>query len=282
MAFDREKARKGSAGIEASKNASGGGDYTPMLTWKAGEKRYIKFLTPFEEIPTVDFHNFMIVDYSDNNKPIYRSFISPQDPGALGPEGYDPIKTKFGLMPKKRQIAVAVELEPVYKAGKGSKKEITDWTVAQREYTNKDDEEVTVPNVGLIVQSHIFFGPLAVYAEDTDVEDYVWEVVRSGGDQNTTYVFRERGDAPEVELDDDNVPDLDAYLSDLASEERMHQYIDHLPSDWVLDTYAEKSKKSKGRGRATAEVTAEEPGSEPETNSFDDLRSSLRKSKASK
>jgi len=229
MGFDRSKARTGVEGIEASKR-SGSSDYTPMLTWKAGEKKYIKFVTPLEEVPTVDFHPFIIVGHNDNNKPIYRSFISPQDPAVKGAEGYDPIKDR-GYAPKKRQIAVAVELEPVFQTSTKNKREITGWNVAERSFERQDGTEVTVPNVGLIVQSHIFFGSLAVFAEDTVVEDLVWEVTRSGGDQNTSYIFRDRGDAPDVELGEE-VPDLDAYLDELSSEDRMRELIDPLPADW--------------------------------------------------
>lgn len=272
MGFDRSRARTGVEGIEASKK-SGTSDYTPMLTWKAGEKKYIKFVTPLEEVPTVDFHPFIIVGHNDNNKPVYRSFISPQDPAVKGAEGYDPIKAR-GYAPKKRQIAVAVELEPVFKV-EGKKREIEGWNVAEREFTRQDGTEVSVPNVGLIVQSHIFFGPLAVYAEDTVVEDLVWEVTRSGGDQNTAYIFRDRGDAPEVELGEE-VPDLDAYLDELSSEDRMRELIDPLPADWVLDTYA---KKGKNAPVSRSKVAAEElDTADPDADEFAALRASTRRS----
>ena len=280
MGFNRDNARKGVEGIEASKRSgSGGGDYTPMLTWKAGEKKFIKFLTPLSEVPTVDFYQYIIVGINEvTQKPIYRSFISPQDPGVEGHENNrDYIKDR-GYMPKKRQIAVAVQVEPVYSdAGRG-KKTISDWTVVNREFTRQDGTEVSVPNVGLIVQSHIFFGPLAVYAEDTDVEDFVWEVTRSGGDQNTSYVFRDRGEAPEVDLGEE-VPDLDAYLTELSSEDRMRELIEHLPANWTLDQYAKKGQ-AKPTSRASQVQADTLDTTAPDEDSFADLRSTVASSRA--
>ena len=254
------KFRRGADAIKQSAKSGGSGSFTPMLTWKAGEKKYVQFVTPLEEVPTVLYHNFIRVSDTDDGRPVYRSFISRRDPALDGPNGYDPIWDR-GYPAKPRQIAVAVELEPVYGAGTGNRKKIESFSVKQREYTNKNGETVSVPAVGLIVQSHIFFGPLTTADEEGyPLSESVMLISRRGGDQNTAYDVIPVGDAIELNLPEEAMVDLDAYLDELSDEARVRELIDPLPDGWVLDRFAEKNRQAKAKqNQRTAPVEEEAP-----------------------
>jgi hypothetical protein len=278
--------RRGAQAIQQAAERKNSGKFTPTIRWKAGEKKYIIFLQPIDEVVTVLYHNFIIIGHSDaTNKPIYSSYISRRDPELDGKDGYDELWDRFQEPPKERCLGLAVELVPVTEKVNGRNK-IVSFDFAVREFENKDGENVQVPAVGLIIESpYTFWGYLSTFADDAPIESVVFAVTRRGGGTDTAYDFVSAGDAPEVgdALDEFFATfDFDAYLEDLASEERMKEEIGPLPDDWVVNPYSKKRKNEKGKkasagntrfNRAaaseaeeegTGEDAAPEAGAEPE------------------
>lgn len=264
--------RKGAQAIKDSAERKNGGKFTPSIRWKAGEKKYIMFLQSIDEIPTVACHNFIIIGHSDStNKPIYSSYISRRDPSLDGPEGYDELWDRFDEPPKERQISLAVELVPVTEKVNGRNK-ITSFDLAMRDF-ERDGEPVQVPAVGLINESPFtFYGYLSTYADDAPIESVVFAVTRRGGGTDTAYDFVPCGDVPDLgdSLDEFMTEfDFDAYLDDLASEEKMRAEIGPLPDDWVVNPYAKKKGKKTPTGGSqrfsrSAPADVEEEGTSSE------------------
>ena len=259
--------RKGVDAFEASQRRSTT-DFTPRLKWKAGETKHIQFLTPAEEIPTVELYDFMIVGHNDNtNKPIYRSFISPRDPALLedNPDARDYFQERIkegkkSALPKKRQVAVVAVIEPEYGTAENSRrKEYKQGKLATRTYVNREGVEIEVPDIGLVIGSSVFFGYFFTFSQRKNLEDYVFAVERRGGDQNTQYHPFDVGPALDLNIPDEAYIDLDAYLSELADEERMREYVADKPADWVFDSNAEKAA---GRNTRTRTAVADEPENE--------------------
>ncbi len=262
--------RKGAQAVQEAATRSGSGKFTPTIRWKAGEKKYILFLQPMDEIVTVLMHNFVIIGHSDaSNKPIYSSYISRRDPALDGDAGYDELWDRFDKPPKSRTIGLAVELEPKTEKVNGRNK-VVGFDIAKREF-ERDGETVKVPAVGLIIESPFtFWGWLSTYADDAPIESQVLAVTRRGAKTDTSYDFIPVGDPPDVEevlREFQEEFDFDAYLDELASEERMREEIGPLPDSFTVDEYQKKGKDAKrpknSRFQAAPEV--EEEGTSEET-----------------
>ena len=259
--------RKGNEEMKKAAERSGGGKFMPSMKWDAGETKYIQFITAIEDIPTVLFHNFIVTGFRDDGNKIYNSFISRRDPAIDGPEGYDELIDRFDESPVNKSIALALELEPVYKT-QGKRKTIEGFEPAYRTFETKDGEEKTVPAVQLIIQSPgNFFGWLSTYADMKPIEGAIFAVKRVGKSTDTRYDFMEVTDEgldltdvlEEVEFD------FEAYLEELADEDRMRELIGDLPDDFVVNPYNKNRKKESGgkstRTRVKADVE-EEPAEE--------------------
>lgn len=240
--------RRGAEAARAAATRSGGGKFTPTHRFEAGETKYLQFLTSADEIPTVLMHRFITVDYKENGDPIYKEFISRRDPDLDGPEGYDELIDRFDSHPTSRCIALAVELEPVY-GKQGTKKVLEGFDIATREYTTGEGEEKVVPNVALVIES-----PFTLYQQVFDnadvnpIEDVIFAVKRNGKGTDTSYTLIPAGEA--LDLEDDLAEffeefDFEAYLEELADEDRMREYIAPLPDDFVVNRFAKKGKKGK-------------------------------------
>lgn len=249
--------RRGAEAIQAAATRSGGGGFTPTHRFEAGETKYLQFLTPIEDVFTVLMHRFVITGYrEDGNTPIYKDFISRRDEGLDGPEGYDPLIDRFGLTPSQRSIAVAVELEPVFKK-QGTKKVIDDWKVVEREYTDAEGTEHSVPNIALVVESPFtFFGHLTAIADLKPIESVIFAVKRTGKSTDTQYTFMEAGEAldgaDELYEEFSEQFDLEAYLEELADEDRIKELIDPLDDDFTVSRYQKKDKKKNTSSKSTS------------------------------
>lgn len=193
--------RRGAAAIEEAATSRGGGNFRPFvptIQWKDDkEEKYILFLTPVDEIPTVDYHDWIPVGKGEKaNGDTYtkfEQFISRKDP-AIG-ESYDEIEDRLNTKPKSRNIAVAVELEPILEKDAKGRERAVGFVVATDTYTRKDDNgneiEVEQPLIGLVIQAaQNFFGWLSSYdASQGPIEETPMHVVRRGKDANTTYDF---------------------------------------------------------------------------------------------
>lgn len=248
--------RTGADAIRQSAESRGGSkDFAPQITWKGGETKYVQFITPLEEVPTVEMYQYIVVGHKDNGDPIYRTFISPRDPALLSdnPDARDYLRER-GLYPKRRQVALAVELEPQIETVRGKRRPVG-FSVSERTYTKEDGTETVVPAVGVIIQSHVFFSWFATFADDYDVQDHVFKVSREGNDQNTKYNCFVEGPAIDLNLKPEDMPiNFEEYLDELANEERMRSLVADKPDDWVFDRYANRGKaKSQPRARYVEE-----------------------------
>lgn len=269
--------RRGADAIAQAAKRKGGGKFAPVFKFEADETKYLQFLVPMEDIPTVLMHQFIIIGSREDGSPKYERFISRRDPGLDGPDGYDEIIDRFGLTPTERSVALAVEVEPVYGEGTGRRKKIEGFDLAMRQF-EKDGETVEVPAFQLVIESpKTFFNHLAAQDDVKAIEETIWAVKRNGKGTDTTYTFIDTGeDALDVE-DELNAFtetfDFEAWLDELADEERMRELIEPLPDDHRLSRFGGKGKKDddaeapkRGR-RASSRARAadvEEDDSEPE------------------
>lgn len=246
-------------GAEASRAAatrkSGAGKFKPTHRFEAGETTYLQFLTPADEIPTVLMHRFICVGFKENGDKKYADFISRRDPDLEGPDGYDELIDRFGSYPTERNIAVAVELEPVFER-KNGKKVLDGFDLSEREYTDKEGNEKTVPNVALVIESpKTLFEQLFGWVELTgkNIEDVILAVKRNGKGTDTSYTVVEAGEALDLEDELEEALeelDLEAYLEDLADEDRMRDLLADLADDFVVNQYAKKGKGNKSEAKA--------------------------------
>lgn len=265
------KFRRGREAAEAAKTSGGAGRFTPTFKWsKPGDEFYLQFLTPSDDIPVIEYHNFIIVGESQDGKPIYKDFISPLDP-AFADEGldHDPLIDRFGVFPKSYNVALAVEVKPIKEGRK-----VVDWEVVNKEYETREGEKRVEPNVRLVMQS-IFsdlFPALFNFVEtkDEDITTKVFNVKQHGKGKDKKILPVEMGDAIELDFDPNEIFDWESHLESLASPERYAQYIDPLPDDAeVQRSFGGDSKKaSSGRSSSqrTTRTTRTESSSEAEEN----------------
>lgn len=200
-------------GITALKSSGGeGGNFTPFvprISWDDGEEKYVAILNPVDEIPKIHLHEFIPVgegkraDGTTYTK--YEDFLARTTP-AIG-EDDDPLTDK-GSDARERNIAVAVELEPIMGTGKGGRARPKGFEVKTLEFTRRifdddgDDtgekEEVTAPVIGFVVQSPFnFFGYLASHNEtEGPHEDTAFRIKRRGAKTNTAYDWTPYLDQP--------------------------------------------------------------------------------------
>lgn len=275
--------RKGGEAVVAAASKSGGGAWAPIMRFEGGETKYIQFMMPMDDIYTVLMHQYIIVGDREDGSPIYERFISRRDPGLDGAKGYDEIWDRFGYKPTERSVAIALEVEPIFDAGKGSRKTITGFDVVERQYENQEGETVTVPNFALIVESpKTFFTHLAANADIKEIDETIFAVKRTGKGTDTTYTFIDTGeDALDVEdlfEEFTETFDLEAWLENLADENRMAELIGPLPDDAKISAFPpkggkdEKEEKKPARSsrtrRTSAKAKVEEE--EPEVEEGDD------------
>lgn len=263
----------GSAAITKAVARTGTGRYTPTLFWDEENKpKYIQFLTDIEGFYTFEGHWMMNLGQrkDDPSKTQWGNFISPRDPHVDGADGIDLIADRFGLATKSRTFAIVVELEPITeetKSRSGKKvNSIVGFKPVMRKYTDKEKVEHEVPNVALICESPFtFFKWFNNYADDHDLSEEVFKVVKKGKKKDTDYYGEAVGEAvdlSEIGVDEAAVALLHDYIEDLASAERMTKLIGPLSDNHILDRYRQKSKSA---ASADDEPTVG-PDSEPDAD----------------
>jgi hypothetical protein len=168
--------------------------FCPEIRWLEGDKRYIMFLNRIDYIPTVELHEFIPVGdgitKAGKRYIRYEKFIDRRDP-CIG-EDADDLTDRLGHQPRRKTMAIAVELLPVTKKVQGRDKPVS-FTVKVEEFTRTtedgNEEEVWAPRVGVVTQSKAnFFGWFSSYDEATaPIESSAFQVVRRGGDRDTAY-----------------------------------------------------------------------------------------------
>lgn len=184
-------------GLAPEESREGGSRQFPgflrSIQWmKDREEKYIAFLNPASDIVTAEVHTFIPVGTWKSGKPRYEEFISRTDPG-VG-ETADDLTDRLNRKAQKRDIAVAVELEPTYTTVNGRKRP-TGFSVKTESFERKVEgggtEEVEAPVIGLVMQSRRnFFGWVGSFDAATNpIEDTPLQVIRRGKDADTAYDF---------------------------------------------------------------------------------------------
>ena len=168
--------------------------FCPEIRWtEDGETKYIAFLNRAEDMYGVNLHTFVPVATATSKAgkeyTKYEMFIDRRNIG----ENSDELTDRLGHRPQERWLAVAIELEPTYSTVNGRKRP-TGFAVKCETFERNTDngtEEVTVPVIGMIVQSRRnFYGWLGSFDESTaPVEETAMQVIRRGKDQHTQYDF---------------------------------------------------------------------------------------------
>jgi hypothetical protein len=250
--------RKGAQVIAQSGQKRESGTPRPnFVNWEPDEKKYIQFITPLEEIPTVLMHQFIITGERDNGSYVYNDFVSRKDPAFDGEDGYDPIWDRFEVQPRLKSVALAAVLQPKRSAGK-----ITGWELASK--ARRDD---TIDDIGLIVQTPAnFFRWLTTFADDTGnaIEDCVFSVTRRGEKISTRYDFV-KTEHPAIDLSAyaENFPDVEAYLGGLGDEDRLRSLIDPLPDTAMVSRYGGKNT-TETNSQSDADAEHSTPWQEPD------------------
>lgn len=265
--------RKGGAAIlhnpaPATGFVNDGNPRPQFIQWAQEEKKYIQFITPLEDIPRVKMHQFIITGQRDDGSPIYNDFVSRRDAGIDGEDGYDPIWTRFDLVPRDRCVAAAAALEPT----RNAEGKIDGWNIATKT-TRKGD---SVPEIGLIIQHPAnFFSWLATFESDTgaSIENCIFSVTRRGEKISTRYEFI-KTDMPAVDLSDyaDKIPDIDEYLTFLSDENRVRSLIDPLPDNAKLSRFADTKPQASVQSEETPPWSDDES---PKNTRFASLRAKI-------
>lgn len=190
--------RRGSAAIQEASKSSGGGDWKPFLSahyWKGeeGEEKYLLFLNEVEDMPLFDMIQF--IPDSERDK-VYYETVAKTDP--FFGEKSDEFEKKWDATPRKTNIAIAVELEPVVEVVNKRRKP-RGFEVKTIEFERRildddgeatdDTEEVTAPAVGYVAQSpNNFFNQISNYdANEAPITETALKIVRIGKDKTTSY-----------------------------------------------------------------------------------------------
>lgn len=260
--------RRGKAAIdEANKRSGGNGDFTPFIKsiyWKEdGEERYLLFLTPVDESPQFD-----LIEFIPTERGYPETTVAKTDP--YFEEKSDDFEKLWDATPRVRNIAVAVELEPLVEVEKGRRK-AKGFEVKTEEFSRKvideetgeatdETEDVIAPAVGVITQSPKNFYKVLEAADDTDfpVHETPVRIKRIGKDSNTTYQV-DGYDTIEPDLSNltefiDGISyigeDLDGLLEDIDGKEPLEaayeigkvlleKYLEELLDDERYDTLLE-------------------------------------------
>lgn len=224
--------RRGASAIEkAQEKAKAGGEgfrpFAPSIFWQNdGDERYLLFLNPIEEIPTVDMISFIPIKRKKANGDsytMYEQVLARTDPSI--DESVDPMERDWDGKPRDTSIAVAVELEPLFETVKGRQRP-RGFEVKTTEYDRRvrDDEgeltdeveTIIAPVVGFVTQSpHNFFNLIASFdAKRGPIEETPLSISRVGSGSSTAYTI---DGFPEQELDFSSLVDyIDgvSYLGD--------------------------------------------------------------------
>lgn len=188
--------RRGAAEIQKSVDAAaagGDGKFRPFLSnffWKDGDERFLLILNPVEDIPKVLMQEVWI------NTGRKAHAIARTDQ-AIG-ERVEPMEDAWNYTPTERNVAVAVELEPTFEVVKGRQRptgfEVKVRTFERRIRDDKGEltderEEVTAPEVGVIIQSPNNFFKHIAHKDATvaPITEVALQITRLGGGTDTDY-----------------------------------------------------------------------------------------------
>lgn len=195
MALKLDNFSRGKEAIEKAAKGGGKGGFSPFapqIGWKDGDEKFILFLNTIEEIPVVLMHEWIDCGsktIGDKTFTEYYFGIARTDP-VIG-EDHDPLIEK-GSNPKKRSLAVAVELEPVMKDTGNGRQRPDGFRVKTQEYERKTEdgtETVVTPVIGVVTQAQGNFYSLLTSLDESEapIEEMAIKIKRLGGDGKTAY-----------------------------------------------------------------------------------------------
>jgi hypothetical protein len=267
-------------GIAALQSSGGGGgssrNFTPFIKWEDGEEKYVAILNKVEEIPKIFVHEFIKVDEGERQDgttyPVYAEFLDRTEP-PIG-EDEDPL-TEKGSQSRERNLAVAVQLEPIMGKGRNGRMRPEGFEVKTTEFKRRvfdDDgeetgekEDVVAPVIGFIMQSGSnFFGYLGEYNEsDGPHENIPFRIKRAGGDKNTQYHWKPFEDQ-ELDLSNvvDNIDgisyirrDLDEIVGEITEKELDDSDAAHLIASKMLEARLEELADRERYDELTGDIT---------------------------
>lgn len=267
--------RRGSDLIRKSAESSGGGRYTPFITWGKDETKTVYFVTPLEEMSKVLMHQFVrkVVEDEDGDKrDLWLTFMCRKDAAWQGEShGKCQLCDEINHKATERFVALAVELEPEYDADN----EIISVKVKYRTGTNSDGAEVEYPQVGLVIQSaRIFFTHLAAWDQKRPgiVERSSWEISSEGEKTQKQYhFFPVKNIIPDVDSIKEFIPSLESVLENLGSLERYNKELEGVRAE-DQPKFGDDKKKKPSRNKKTA------PSEDTETF-FAQMQAELEKKK---
>ena len=219
---------------EKAKSSGNFRPFTPSLFWKDdGDEKYLLFLNPLDDIPTVEMISFIPVVQKKGDGTKYTSYeqVIARTDAAIG-ESNDPMVDEWDGKPRETCVAVAVELEPTFEeVVKGDKtyKRPTGFEVKTSTFERRirdedgeltdDTEEVEAPAIGFITQSPSnFFNVVTSFDSNTaPIEDTAVRITRVGKDTSTVYTIDGFED---MEIDLAGLVDCVEGISYLTEDER--------------------------------------------------------------
>jgi hypothetical protein len=189
--------RRGKAAIDEAQKSSGrGGDFKPFLKsifWKEdGEERYLLILNPVDQSPQFD-----MIEFIPTERGYPEMAVAKTDP--YFDEKTDSFVKEWDATPRLKNVAIAVELEPIVEVV-GGRRKAKGFEVKTEEFSRKvvdeetgeatdETEDVIAPVIGVVTQSPKNFFNVLRSCDDTDwpVHETPVRVKRIGKDSNTTY-----------------------------------------------------------------------------------------------
>jgi len=286
-------ARGREAILAAQEESKGGGDFTPYLKsiyWPEDKsERYVLFLSDLEGPDAMP--RFKMIQFIEDENGHYQETVAKID-GYFG-ESKDPFIEDWDATAVDRNVAIAVELEPISEVVKGRKRP-KGFEVKTEEYVRKvvdedgevtdEEEEVTTPVIGFVVQSpNNFFNHVENYdANEAPIGETAVKITRLGKDKHTSYALQGYDDMSidltnlleyldgvsylKEDLDEileaiDGKEDLEAaqIIGTIILNKRIDELLDEERYDKLLEGVTESmdrfgnKKKSKGKAKGKVE-----------------------------
>lgn len=250
--------RKGTAHLKAS---SGGGKFSPYISWSDGDTKTVAFLTPLDEIAKVKIHNFVKIADENSQKGFrWGTFVCRKDP-AFSDESNDtcPLCDLVGHKATEKHCAIAVELlaEPE------NSPHVQSLKVKTREGKKQDGTTQEYAQWGLVMQSFgNFFTWFSAFGQKYGgINDIAYDITRVGGDMKTTYPIIPLMNVPLPNFSEYNIPTLEDVIENLGSKEKYDAEMDSILG-------VEQSSYDSG-------PVSQEPSNEEMKTEFQKLKDSL-------
>jgi hypothetical protein len=210
-------------GPEHMVSSGGKGRFLPAIYWKDNnESRYLAFVTPVAEVPKLPIHFIRTANG-------WRDFVCRKSEifEDENPTGACEICDRYKKKPDFKAVALAAELTPEFSRENGRKR-VTGFEMLMDEWESEQDgktETRQAPHVGIIKQAFKnFWTPFVaeIEREQTrngvgDLNEVVYEIVRVGKGNSTTYKFYAYEERPDLSEYLDGFPTLEDWIEEKGS-----------------------------------------------------------------